>query len=235
MTSSLASTGGNRLLQKLSPADLRLLEPHLEAAPLIVREYFEQPNKVIQRVFFPTTGIISVVAEQANGTQVEVGIIGCEGMTGIAVLLGDQKPHNSTFVQVAGHGHGISAAKLREAISESRTMHGLFLKYVQAFLAQATHTAVANARAKVPERLARWLLMAHDRVPGDEISLTHEFLALMLSVRRAGVTEALDALRRAKLISSGRGTVTVLNRKGLEKLADQFYGVPEAQYKRLIN
>jgi CRP-like cAMP-binding protein len=234
MNSLSTFTRGNRLLQKLSPPDLRLLEPHLEAAPIAVREYFEKPNKPIEKVFFPTVGIVSVVAEQTDRTQVEVGIIGCEGMTGIAIVLGDQKPANTTFVQIAGHGHVIAAAKLREAIAESRTLHAMFLKYVQAFIAQTTHTAVANARGKVSERLARWLLMAHDRMPGDDLALTHEFLAIMLAVRRAGVTEALDDLRKGRLIDGARGIVRILNRKGLEKLAGQFYGAPEAEYRRLM-
>ncbi len=199
-----------------------------------VRASFEKPNEQVEYVFFPHVGIVSVVAEQANGTQVEVGIIGCEGMTGISTVLGAERAANRTFVQAAGEGQRIATRRLQEAISERRPLHAVLLKYVQAFLSQATHTAVANARAKLPERLARWLLMAQDRVPGDRLNLTHEFLSLMLSVRRAGVTETLQELQKNKLIDYIRGEIIVLNRKGLEKLAGNFYGAPEAEYRRLM-
>jgi CRP-like cAMP-binding protein len=119
-------------------------------------------------------------------------------------------------------------------MDESRTLHGLFLKYVQVFMAQTAHTAIANARAKLPERLARWLLMAHDRVPGDSLPLTHEFLSLMLAVRRAGVTEAVHDLESRELIGASRGEIVVHDRKGLEKVAGPFYGVPETEYRRLL-
>jgi len=114
-------------------------------------------------------------------------------------------------------------------------IRSLLLKYVQAFMTQAAHTAVANARARIHERLARWILMSHDRVQGNTMTLTHEFLALMLAVRRPGVTQSINALKQQKLISATRGHITVLNRKGLEKVAGDFYGTPEAEYRRLFN
>ena len=120
-------------------------------------------------------------------------------------------------------------------MDESRSLHDLFLKYVQAFMAQTAHTAMANACAKLPERLARWLLMAHDRIPGDRLALTHEFLALMLAVRRAGVTEAVHDLESRDLIEASRGEIMVCIRKGLEKIAGPFYGAPEAEYRRLLH
>jgi CRP-like cAMP-binding protein len=110
-----------------------------------------------------------------------------------------------------------------------------FLKHVQAFSVQTAHTAVANARAKLDVWLARWLLMSHDRVQGNELALTHEFLTTMLACRRAGVTEALHLLQKDGLITVNRGQVVVLNRKGLEKRAGDFYGTPEAEYRRLLN
>ena len=155
-------------------------------------------------------------------------------MTGIAIVLGNHRCANATYVQVAGEGRQISAQNLRAAMDRSRSMHGLFLKYVQAFMSQTAHTAIANARARLPERLARWILMAHDRVPGDRLGLTHEFLALMLAVRRAGVTEAVHDLQSRDLIETARGEIVVHDRKGLEKIAGGYYGVPEAEYRRLF-
>ena len=113
-------------------------------------------------------------------------------------------------------------------------MQGLFLKYVQAFMVQTAHTAICNARAKLDQRLARWLLMAHDRLDRDILPLTHEFLSLMLGVRRAGVTEAIAALEAEELIGAARGQIIVRNRKGLERKAADVYGVPESEYRRLL-
>ena len=119
-------------------------------------------------------------------------------------------------------------------MQESETLHRLLLKYIQTFMVQTAHTAIANAHAKLPERLSRWILMAQDRVGGDDLALTHEFLALMLGVRRPGVTETLQVLSRKRLIKTGRGRILVLDRKGLERSAGGYYGVPEQEYRRLI-
>ena len=233
MISTARFPNGNRLLQLLSAADLGLLQPHLMDVTMKLRDRFENPNRPIEFVVFPSTGIASVVAKQ-NGTDAEIGIIGCEGMSGSAVVLGNERSTNATYVQVAGEGRRISAQNLRSAIDQSRSLHGVFLKYVQAFMSQTAHTAIANGHARLPERLARWLLMAHDRVPGDRLALTHEFLSLMLAVRRAGVTEAVHDLQRRELIEAGRGEIVVHDRKGLEKVAGGYYGVPEAEYRRLF-
>jgi CRP-like cAMP-binding protein len=155
-------------------------------------------------------------------------------MTGTAIVLGNERSANATYVQVEGEGRLIATQKLREAMERSRTLHNSLLKFVQAFMSQTAQTAIANARAKLPERLARWLLMAHDRVPGDRLALTHEFLSLMLAVRRAGVTEAVQDLERKGLIETSRAEIVLLDRKGLERIAGHFYGVPEAEYRRLL-
>ena len=224
----------NRLLAALLPADLALLQPHLQFTAIALLKDLERPNRRIETVYFPETGIASVVAVQPNETRVEVGLIGREGMSGIAVVLGgDQSPH-STYIQAAGEGQRITAKELRNAMSSSGTLHGLLLKFVQVFMVQTAHTAIANARARIDQRLARWLLMAHDRIGDNALPLTHEFLALMLGVRRAGVTEALQSLKRQKLIHTGRSEIMVLNRKGIERMAGDSYGVPEKEYRRLI-
>ncbi|HEX9278155.1 MAG TPA: Crp/Fnr family transcriptional regulator [Casimicrobiaceae bacterium] len=126
------------------------------------------------------------------------------------------------------------ASELREAMRESPSLRDSLLKYVQAFGVQATHTAVCNARSSLDQRLARWLLMAHDRIGDDVLLLTHEFLSLMLGVRRPGVTDALSALQKRGLITCARGGITVKDRRGLERSAGESYGVPEAEYRRLI-
>jgi CRP-like cAMP-binding protein len=233
-TSSSGFKPRNRLLAALTPADLKLLEPHLTPVALKLRKDLEVPNRRIDDVYFIDSGIVSVVAIQSRKERVEVGLIGFEGMSGTSVVLGSESSPNSTYLQVAGDGQHISSAALCAAMEVSKTLHGLLLKYVQAFMVQTAHTAIANARATLGQRLARWVLMADDRVPGGTLPLTHEFLSLMLGVRRAGVTEALQSLAGRRLIATGRGQIVVLNRKGIERTAGDLYGTPEMEYRRLI-
>src|SRR5437588_3413593 len=211
----------NQLLASLSSNDLDLLEPHLASVTLGIRKHLEKPNKRIEAVYFPDSGFASVVAIQSNGKQVEVGLIGREGMTGLPIVLGNHRSPHSTYVQAAGTGKCISSKELRDATRSSLSLRDSLLKYVQAFGVQTTHTAISNAQARMDVRLARWLLMAHDRVGDDTLPLTHEFLSLMLGVRRPGVTEALNALRKQGLISYKRGQITVRDRKGLERTAGE--------------
>ena len=224
----------NRLLATLLPADLALLQPHLQSRAMALLLDLERPNRRIEAVYFPEAGIASVVAVQPNEARVEVGLIDREAMSGIAVVLGGNQSPHATYVQVAGEGQRITAKELRNAMSASGTLHALLLKYVHVFMVQTAHTAIANARAHIDQRLARWILMAHDRTGENTLPLTHEFLALMLGVRRAGVTEALQSLKRQKLIHNGRNEITLLNRKLIERMAGNSYGVAEKEYRRLI-
>jgi CRP-like cAMP-binding protein len=224
----------NKLLNILSRPDLALLEPHLEPVELPQRRSFEKPGKPIDEVCFPNTAVASVVATQGD-LQVEIGLIGCEGMTGTPLVLGTDRPAHATFIQIAGEGLRMPARELRTAMDQSTTLRATFMKYVQVLVVQTAHTAIANSVGKLHERLARWLLMAHDRVETDKLVLTHEFLSIMLAVRRAGVTEAVGKLEEQGLITCSRGVVTVLDRKGLQKAAGQFYGKPEAEYRRLLS
>jgi CRP-like cAMP-binding protein len=212
----------NQLLARLTRADARLLEPHLEAVDLPVRKQLQARNRRVERIYFPDSGIASVVA---NGdTPIEVGMIGREGMTGISVLLGDEeRAQHETYMQVGGNGRCLAVDRLRETIAKSSALHQVLLRYVPVFLRQTTETALANGRGKIEERLARWLLMAHDRIDGDELKLTHEFLAVMLGVRRSGITTALQELERKGLIAHRRSLVTVLDREGLELASNGAY------------
>jgi CRP-like cAMP-binding protein len=224
----------NQLLASMSVADFGLLQPHLQTIDMPLLKDLERPNRRIDAVYFMEAGIASVVAVQPDDTKIEVGLIGREGMSGISIVLGgDQSPH-STYMQVAGDGLRIAPKELRNAIAASGSLQQQLLRYAQSFMVQTAHTAIANARVNIERRLARWILMAHDRTRVAKLPLTHEFLSLMLGVRRAGVTEALQSLKRAKLIDTGRNSILMLNRKGIEKLAGHSYGVPEKEYRRLI-
>src|SRR5262245_18298432 len=221
---------GNAILASLSPADRGLLQRHLEPVTLTLRQRLETSNHKIGDIYFLERGLASVIAHgKGERKQAEIAIIGRDGMTGLAVVLGaDRWPHD-TFMQVPGEPQCISADALRCVMEQSRSVTTCLRRYAQAFLVQAGHTALAHARGKIEERLARWLLMAHDRLEGDELHLTHEFLSVMLGVRRAGVTTALHHLECAGLISTGRCSVTVIDRDGLEQNANGLYGVPEAE------
>ena len=215
----------NHILSRLSRADFRLLEPHLETIDLPVRRQLEDRNKRVEHVYFMESGFASVVA---NGERnIEIGIIGREGMSGLSVVLGtDERPANETYMQIAGQGQRMAAGDLRKVIGASIGLHQVMLTYAHTFMVQTSQTALANARSKIEERLARWLLMAADRVEG-ELALTHEFLSIMLGVRRSGVTTALQELERSALIAHRRGFVTILDRKGLEEQSNGTYTPPK--------
>lgn len=224
----------NCILSRLSPADFGLLEPHLEMVDLPLRKKLEAGNKRIDQIYFIESGFASVVANGSGHRSIEVGLIGREGMTGLTVIMGTDRTPNETFIQLAGRGQRITAAKLRDGLQQSATLHRSLLHYGHAFVIQTTHTAMANGRSKIEERLARWLLMAHDRVDGSELALTHEFLSVMLGVRRPGVTVALNLLERAGFIEAHRGVISIIDRKGLERSSNGAYGAPEAEFRRLF-
>ena len=224
----------NKLLTSLSTDDFDLLEPHLKSVTLGLRKSLEKPNRQIEAAYFPEAGFASVVAVQSKGKQVEVGLIGREGMTGLPIVFGNHRSPHATYIQAPGTGKCIPATELRKATQASLSLRNSLLKFAQAFGVQTTHTAVSNAQSRLDVRLARWLLMAHDRLGDGPLPLTHEFLSLMLGVRRPGVTEALHVLREQGLISYGRGLITVQDRKGMERKAGEAYGTPEAEYRRLI-
>jgi CRP-like cAMP-binding protein len=219
----------NLLLKGMSEADFALLEPSLQAIDLPLRMTLEARNKRVEHVYFLERGIASVVANGSGRPGIEVGIIGREGMTGISLLLGngDRVP-NETYIQMEGHGQRIRADAMRKAIDQSNELHRQLLHFVHAFLTQTTRTALANGRSKIEERLARWLLMACDRADGDDLRLTHEFLSIMLGVRRSGVTTALQELERRGLITYKRGIITIVDRKGLEISSNGTYLTPYA-------
>ena len=211
------SKTSNGILSRLSRGDFALLEPHLEAVDLPLRKTLETRKRRIDQVYFLETGFASVVANGTSRPGFEVGIIGREGLTGLSVLLGFERAPHHVYIQAAGHGWRMGAADLRLADDKSITLHRAFLRYTHTFMLQTAMTALANGRSKVEERLARWLLMADDRIDGDELSLTHEFLGIMLGMPRPGVTLAVQALAKEGLISTKRGRITIIDRKALEK------------------
>jgi CRP-like cAMP-binding protein len=215
----------NLILSRLSRDDLALIQPHLEPVDLPLRKVLGQANKKITAVYFPQSGIASVVVN--TGKPIEVGLIGREGMTGLALVFGGDRDNNETYMQAAGQGQRMRANDLRNVIERSRTLHSSLLRYAHAFLNQTTRTAVANGRSKIEERLARWLLMAQDRLGSPELPFTHEILAMMLGVRRPGVTVACQQLEREGVIARRRGRIVICNREKLEKLSNGTYAAAD--------
>ena len=224
----------NRLLAALSDADGDLLRPHLEPVELALGTVIVEPDKVMTHAVFPGSGLCSVIASAAEGARIEIGLFGRDGMAAPALVLGADRIPHQIFLQVGGRGHRMPADALRRAIDTSPTLRGLLLRYAQTFLVQTAQTALANAGAPAEERLARWLLMYHDRQDGDDLSVTHEFLSLMLGVRRPTVTVAIHTLEGAGLIRARRGRIRVLSRERLEEAAGEAYGPAETEYERLI-
>lgn len=225
----------NRLLQTLTAPDFALIAPNLTRVAMESRHVLAEANQAIEQVYFLEDGVASVVTALPDTRPTEVGIFGREGFSGIAILLGtDRSPHR-TFMQVEGTAAlRIPAGELLAAAAKSDTLRAVLLRYVQTFLIQTASSAVANAQSRVEARLARWLLMCHDRVDGDEIALTHEFMGMMIAAERTRVTLTLHVLEGAGVIRSKRGRVIVADRERLEEVAGNSYGEPEAEYLRLI-
>ena len=223
----------NRLLNSLSNADLALLQPHLRAEPLKFRQRIQSANRNIKTVYFPESGLGSVVAiGNGDRRQAEVAVIGREGTTGVPVVNGADRSPCEVFMQVEGEGQAIATENLKDAMRESASLLQCFLRFSHVLAVQGSYTALANSQ--IEERLARWLLMAHDRLETNELLLTHDFLALMLGVRRAGVTAALGEFDDRRLVRTSRGAITIVDRDGLEECANGLYGTPEAEYERLF-
>ena len=231
---SQADFSRNRLLSALPAEAFEALRPKLTRVALDLRQNLEMPNEAIPYVYFLEPGIASVVAITADREQMEVGIFGPEGMSGHAVVCGtDRSPHH-TFIQAPCEALRIDSDDLRAAMDGSEPLHRLFLLSFQAQAVQLAFTALANGRYSIDERLARWLLMCHDRIDGDMLPFTHDFLSLMLGVRRAGVTTALHILEGAKIIKAHRGRLQILDRDELRQTAGASYGAPEVEYERLL-
>jgi CRP-like cAMP-binding protein len=224
---------GNHLLGALSESDFALMRPHLEGADYELRQIVFRAGEPIEHVCFPQKGIISIVADIEQG-RYEVGMAGWEGLAGVSVVLGVERTPHTAMVQVSGHGLRITAAKLQSAMQQSTSLRSLLLRYVHTFVVQVSQTAYTNAAYDIEARLARWILMSHDRVRGDEVPLTHEFMSTMLGTGRPGVTFAVQQLEGNGLIRALRGRIIIRNREALEELAANGYGMAEREYSNVL-
>jgi CRP-like cAMP-binding protein len=226
--------GRNNLLGSLPATAFKLLHPHLEPVLLERGDILIEADTPFDHVHFPNRGICSMVIGTPDSRRVEVGLFGREGMSGVGAVLGVRQMPQKTIVQVPGDGYRLEIGALRTALAASSELLEKLLLFIHTMVTQASYTALSNASQLIEERLARWLLMCHDRVEGDDIALTHEFLSIMLAVQRPSVTTALHVIEGHGIIRATRGNIRILDREALVDFADSAYGAPEAEYRRLI-
>jgi CRP-like cAMP-binding protein len=224
----------NRLLAALPPADFERLSASLTLVSLSLKQTLFEADEPIGAAYFVETGMVSYLAYLENGDAIEVGLIGPEGMVGMPLILGVDSASAGAIVQMQGTALRISPAALRQAFNESKVLRTRLLRYMQALYTQVSQTAACNGHHGLEERLARWLLIAHDRAEGDQFPMTHEFMALMLGVRRSGVTVTASTLKQAGLISYANGRMTILDRPALEAVACECYGIVQRQFEQLL-
>jgi CRP-like cAMP-binding protein len=222
------------LLAALAADDLALLAPHMEPVELHVHDVLVRPGVPIPFVYFPESGIASLVASQGADSVIELGMIGFEGMTAVSLLQHDDQSPYTTVVQIAGTAMRLPADQVIAAVERSLSARTLLGRYARAFALQIAYNSLANGRLKLEERLARRILMIDDRMHGNRMQITHGSMSAMLGVRRPGVTVALHILEGKGLIKSVRGEIVVKDRAGLIAHAAGAYGRPEAEYARLV-
>jgi CRP-like cAMP-binding protein len=233
MSSEVAQPMQNRLLAALPGEEYERLKPRLEPVTLLLGEILFEPPDLIRHVYFPTSSIVSFLAELPEGDSVEVGLVGKEGMAGIDVILGVDRASKVATVQGAGHALKIKTAAIKTAFQQGGKLQQYLLSYSHSLMSQISVSVVCNVHHRIDGRLARWLLMYHDRVDSDEFFITHEFMANMLGIRRASVSEVAKRLQEEGLIDYYRGQFRILNRKGMEERSCNCYQVVREEFDRL--
>ena len=235
MTENNQSACRNILLRTMPPSDFELLASRLGRVSFSTDVVVAVPGQPMDTVYFPETGIITFSKHDEDGCRIGIGHTGYEGFSGWSVVLGcNLAPHEARVTASGGTAYGIATDDLLVASQASESLRDLLLRFVRAFTVQLSTTIVSNLSQSVDTRLCRWSLMAHDRVEGDDIVVTHTEIAVMLGIRRASVTDTLHVLEGERLIRSRRGRVTIRDREGLRRRAGSTYGHAEKEYSRLI-
>ena len=233
-TSSLAPAGVNALLSVLPPEEHALFLAEAEPAPLEYSAILQEVDQPVSHLWFPRSGVMSVLTEMEDGATVEVATIGREGMAGLPLVLDARQSTQRIFVQVPGEAHRLSAATFARLRPRLPALERLLLRYALSLVIQVSQGSACNRLHPIEARCARWLLLTHDRVDGNSFRLTHEFLAQMLGVTRPSVTIAAGILQKAGLIHYARGVMEILDRPGLEAASCECYGVITREFHRLI-
>jgi CRP-like cAMP-binding protein len=225
---------GNRLLALLPAAELDTLRRHAEVVSLRHGDHVIIPDRPINEVYFPLTCLLSLVTTMEDGATVESGTIGREGMSGTPVILNAGQTTMPTFCQIPGDAIRVRTEHVRNLYEQSAEARRILNRYVHTVVVVGSQSAACNALHRVEARMCRWLLMSSDGVASDEVNLTQEYLAAMLGVRRPGVTEVAGKLRTEGLIDYARGSIRIIDRAGMERLACECYGRVKGEYERLF-
>jgi CRP-like cAMP-binding protein len=224
----------NLFLKVLPHRELVLLEPSLQFVDLQQGDLLEEPGKRVSDVVFLEAGMVSLLTTMQDGTAIEIATLGRESILGVLSALGNHRSNVRAVVQIGGAGWRMGAADFRTAVEKSRTLRHLVLLSSELTLAQMQQTAACNALHSAERRLCRWILQVHDRIEGDVIELTQDFLAQMLAVRRPTVTLIAQSLQSAGLIRYRRGRITIIDRAGLEKLACECVGEIRTKTRHIL-
>jgi len=224
----------NQLLAALPEAELARLSPHLETTSLPLGAVIYESGGAQPYVYFPASGIVSLLYVMGDGAAAEIAVVGSEGMVGIALFMGGGTTPSRAVVQSAGSGYRLSAAAVRREFARGEALQRLLLRYTQALITQMTQTAVCNRHHVLEQQLCRWLLLSLDRLPSSDLVMTQQLIANMLGVRREGVTEAAGKLQAEGLIDYSRGRIRVLDRAKLEARVCECYSVVKREYDRLL-
>ena len=224
----------NRLLSLLSDDDYERLRPNLSHVVFDYRKSLYEAWRPIEHVYFPIDGVASLVITTAEGASTEVGTIGNEGFVGLPVCLGDRDAPSSVYVQVPGTALTMDARLFRGELDRNRTLSLIMLRYAHAFFNQVAQSAACAHLHRVEQRCCRWLLMTRDRMPSDDFLLTHEFLGMMLGVRRTTVTDVMGSLQKAGLVRYRRGHVTILDHEALHHRTCECYEISKVEFDRML-
>lgn len=235
MAAPSQSSVRNRILAGLPADEFARIAPHIEHVDLPKGMLLVRHGHEVTSIYFIESGIGSVVATSVEGNRAEAGLLGREGYLPVWPVAGVLHGIHEVGMQLAGDGYRMDAGVFLRLLPETRNFETLLIRSMLGFSVQLAYTALSNAVHSVEERLARWLLMCHDRVDGNEIALTHEFIALMLAVRRPSVTTALHVLEGNGFVRSERGLITIRNRAAMEEFAYDVYGKAEEEYRLLMN
>lgn len=233
--SSVMNPSQNQLLAALPNAEFERLAMYLELAPLPLGEVLYEPGEQLMHAYFPTSAIVSLHYVMESGASAETAGVGNEGMVGISLFMGGVTTPSSAVIQTAGHAYRLETRRLMQEFERAGLLQRLLLRYTQALMTQMTQTAACNRHHTVAQQLCRWLLLTLDRLPSNELVITHELVASMLGVRREGVTEAAGKLQSSGFIRYRRGHITVLDRAGLESRVCECYAVVKKEINRLLD
>lgn len=224
----------NRILAALGDGEREGIFPHLEQVSLPLGEVLFEPGDRVRQIYFPINSVVSMLAAMENGTTVEAGVVGNEGVVGISAILGAETSTVQGLVQVTGDALKIPADALMHEFRRGGKLQALILRHTHTLFTMVSQTAACNRLHTVEERLARWLLTTRDRVESDEFLLTQEFIARMLGTRRAGVTVAAGILQQAGLINYSRGRILIIDREKLEEVSCECYRIVKEEYDRYL-